>query len=179
MGASPLITPALINTILDQYELNVLGKHGLAHWGRVLENGLRLAETTGARPDVVTYFAMFHDACRLNDRRDIGHGHRGAQLAASLHGEFFDLDDAGFALLYDACVAHTDGGTEGDITIVTCWDADRLDLPRAGITPQPSRLCTEPARDPDTIQWARERSLSDFTPAYVHDQWLRGRTDST
>ncbi len=28
----------------------------------------------------------------------------------------------------------------------TCWDADRLDLPRVGIIPKKDRLCTEAAK---------------------------------
>jgi uncharacterized protein len=49
----------------------------------------------------------------------------------------FDLSDEDFQLLYDACAAHTDGGTQADITIQTCWDADRLDLGRVGMMAAP------------------------------------------
>jgi hypothetical protein len=35
---------------------------------------------------------------------------------------------------------------DGDITVQTCWDADRLDLPRVGIQPLPQFLCTEAAK---------------------------------
>ena len=59
---------------------------------------------------------------------DDGHGQRGAELAAELRGTLFDLPDADFELLYEACARHTDGLTDADITIQTCWDADRLDL---------------------------------------------------
>ena len=47
------------------------------------------------------------------------------------------------------------GQTEADITIQTCWDADRLDLGRVWIIPDPDRLCTEPARDPALIERGR------------------------
>ena len=59
-------------------------------------------------------------------------------------------------LLCRACTGHTAGGIgeHEDITIRTCWDADRLDLLRAGITPNPKYLCTPAARDPDVITWA-------------------------
>jgi hypothetical protein len=30
-----------------------------------------------------------------------------------------------------------------DVTIQTCWDADRLDLGRVGIRPDPARMGTE------------------------------------
>lgn len=46
----------------------------------------------------------------------------------------------------------------GDPTIATCWDADRLDLLRVGIRPDPARLVTEAARDPEVLEWAMARS---------------------
>jgi uncharacterized protein len=49
---------------------------------------------------------------------------------------------------------HSDGHVRGDLTVQACWDADRLDLARAGITPHPKRLCTDPARAPQTIEAA-------------------------
>jgi uncharacterized protein len=58
-----------------------------------------------------------------------------------------------------------------DITIQTCWDADRLDLGRVGIVPDPARLCTVAARDPDLIRWAIERSRDGCTPSIVHQPW--------
>ena len=39
---------AVIHAVLDEYVLPWHGDHGVAHWARVLENGLRLAEETGA-----------------------------------------------------------------------------------------------------------------------------------
>ena len=55
---------------------------------------------------------------------------------------------------------HSDGIQEGDATVRTCWDADRLDLPRVGIHPDPERLYTAPARHPAFIEWARKRAQS-------------------
>ena len=62
--------PAVIAAVRAQYRLDWDGIHGLAHWERVRENGLRLAGITGARTDVVELFAYFHDACRHNNSRD-------------------------------------------------------------------------------------------------------------
>ena len=62
-------------------------------------------------------------------------------------------------LLAFACRHHSDGMTDGDITVQTCWDADRLDLGRVGIRPHPAKLCTAAARDVKLIDWAYERSL--------------------
>ena len=39
----------------------VNGDHGVSHWARVLENGLRLAEETGANVEVVSRAGMRHD----------------------------------------------------------------------------------------------------------------------
>ncbi|MFM7531655.1 MAG: hypothetical protein ACKO5J_04035, partial [Rubrivivax sp.] len=46
---------------------------------------------------------------------------------------------------------HSSGLTEADVTVQTCWDADRLDLGRVGIRPSPRYLCTPAARQPETI----------------------------
>src|SRR5208283_1118198 len=108
--------------ILEDYALPWHGSHGVGHWARVLENGLRLAEATSAKVEVVQLFAIFHDSCRIDDN----HGRRGADLAAELRGSLFDLPDEDFELLYDACAHHTDGLVEADVTTQTCWDADRL-----------------------------------------------------
>jgi hypothetical protein len=39
---------AIMQTILDGYPLPLHGTHGVVHWARVLENGLRIAEANGA-----------------------------------------------------------------------------------------------------------------------------------
>lgn len=150
---------AVIEAVRGQYLLDWDGIHGLAHWERVRENGLCLAKRTGARTDVVELFAYFHDACRHNDSRDPEHGPRGAGLARSLAGSVFKIDAAGLDLLVEACTGHTRGGTVAEITVATCWDADRLDLARVGKTPRPELLCTDAACDPAIIAWAGSRSL--------------------
>jgi uncharacterized protein len=69
-----------------------------------------------------------------------------------LRGLLFDLQDTAFRLLHRACAGHTHEQTHTDITIQTCWDADRLDLGRVGITPDPKYLCTEAAKREETIK---------------------------
>jgi uncharacterized protein len=157
-----VLEPRLIQAVLRQYPLHLRGPHGLAHWVRVRENGLRLAELTGAREDVVELFALFHDARRINEGIDPDHGARGGELARDYQGVWFDLDDEGLELLALACRDHSKGTTQGDLTVQTCWDADRLDLFRVGIRPRPDRLCTEAARDPRLIEWAVARSEAPF-----------------
>ena len=56
-----MISHELIKAIRAGFLLDWQGIHGAPHWGRVLDNGLRLAETTGARVEVVELFAFFHD----------------------------------------------------------------------------------------------------------------------
>ena len=166
-----LITPDLLRAIRRQVLLPWRGLHGVVHWARVLENGLRLAAVTGARRDVVALFAVFHDAGRWNDGSDPQHGRRGADLARALHGPLFQLADVGLDLLCTACEHHTHGRTHDDVTVRTCWDADRLDLGRVGKTPDPRQLCTDAARAPDLIAWALQRSQQDHVPDVVESAW--------
>lgn len=119
-----------------------ISSHGPEHWRRVERNGLLLSQHTGANATIVRWFALFHDCRRMNDGYDPGHGLRGAEFAQSLRGKSFQLDDDDFALLYYACANHTEGVAHDDPTIATCWDADRLDLPRVGIIPDPKRMGT-------------------------------------
>ena len=61
----PLNLPRIVNAILEKYALQPDGDHGVAHWARVLDNGLRLANVTGADIEVVQLFAVFHDCKRV------------------------------------------------------------------------------------------------------------------
>jgi hypothetical protein len=54
---------------------------------------------------------------------------------------------------------HAKGLIEADVTVQTCWDADRLDLGRVGIVPDPARLCTAAAKESAMRDWAFARSL--------------------
>jgi uncharacterized protein len=161
----------LIATILDQYVLPPVEIHGVAHWARVMENGLRLARATAAKIEVVQLFAVLHDSKRENEGHDPDHGQRGADFACSLWGKHFHLDDGDFDLLCEACAGHTHERTHPDITIQTCWDADRLDLGRVGILPEPSRLCTDVAKSKEMIRWANRRACSYAVPDFVLDEW--------
>jgi uncharacterized protein len=70
--------PAVLKAVLEDYALPLDGHHGVAHWARVLENGMRLAEETGANIEVVQLFAVLHDSRRLNESTDPEHGPRAA-----------------------------------------------------------------------------------------------------
>jgi uncharacterized protein len=160
---------AILGAILDGYILPVDGFHGVVHWARVLENGLRIAEANGADREVVTLFALFHDSRRVNEDQDDGHGLRGGELARSLRGKLVQLDDDRFDLLFEACRLHTEGHTVGDRTLLACWDADRLDLGRVGITPDPRRLGTKAGRN--LLAWAHVRAVEWYEPTAVLASW--------
>jgi uncharacterized protein len=161
----------VLQSILTDYRLPLNGDHGVSHWARVLENGLRLGETTGADIEVVSLFAVLHDSRRINEGHDPNHGPRAAVFATELRGTIFDLDDHQFSLLTRACEGHTHERTHPDITIQTCWDSDRLDLGRVGIQPHPSRLCTEMAKRPEIIKWADGRACFRVVPDFVLEEW--------
>jgi uncharacterized protein len=169
--SEPMISQALIDSVLAEYSLPLEGIHGLAHWARVLENGRRLAARTGVKIAVVELFALFHDARRVNEGRDDGHGPRAAELARILGKRDFHLPDPDLDLLISACAYHTAGRTDGEITEQTCWDADRLDLYRVGIRPHADYLCTAAAKTPQIIRWAMERSTRPLSPARVAREW--------
>jgi len=143
----------------ERFALDLRGAHGIRHWTRVRENGQRLAKHTGANKQVVELFAVLHDCCRENDGYDLGHGERAADFARTLNGTLIHLADADFALLFEAIRDHEAGRTRGDVTVITCWDADRLDLGRVRVRPDPKYLCTEFAKRKPTIEWAYKRSL--------------------
>ncbi len=115
---------ARIDAFLEDYALPLDGDHGVAHWARVLENGLRLAEETQANVEVVSLFAVLHDSRRINEFGDPDHGPRAAAFAAKLRGRVFELEDSEFRLLCRACEGHTHERTHPDVTIQTCWDSD-------------------------------------------------------
>jgi uncharacterized protein len=153
-----MVPQDLISLVETGFALHLDGIHGRAHWARVRANGLRLTELTGANQRVVELFAILHDSKRLNDGRDPQHGARAAEFARGLLGSLVELSGAEFEILHYACAYHTSGMTEADITVQTCWDADRLDLGRTGIMPDPLRLCTDAAKEASMIEWAYRQS---------------------
>jgi len=153
-----LVTHQLVTCLRQRFSLRWHGIHGASHWARVRWNGLALSERTGANRTVVELFAMVHDVCRDNDSHDPLHGARAAQFLQELRVSVISISDTEAKLLAYACTHHSDGHTEADVTVQTCWDADRLDLGRVGIRPQPRYLCTAAAKQPDFLEHAFQRS---------------------
>lgn len=167
MGSSSRVSipdaARLVEAILERSTGKDSSIHGESHWQRVAAAGLTLLpETPGADPALVFLFALFHDSMRLNDNYDPLHGPRGAALARELRGETFELEDAEMGLLAFACEEHTNGGVGSDPTVGVCWDADRLNLWRVGIRPNPQFLSTEAARSEERIAWARDLQQEHF-----------------
>ena len=135
-----------------EFALNgwVLGEtHGFPHWQRVERNGILLSSENGRiREDinikVVRFFAYLHDKCRLDNWTDIEHGVRAADMLSTIRNTILrDFTDEEVSLLERACRYHTTEHRTGNPTIDVCFDADRLDLGRVGIVPNPRRMATE------------------------------------
>ena len=117
--------------------------HGIEHWDRVARNGEAL-HVPGADMEVVSCFAYLHDVERQSDAYDVEHGPKAAELIGNIRESVLGfLDDKQIGLLKDACTFHTTVPRTGNPTIDTCFDADRLDLPRVGIIPDPNRMATK------------------------------------
>ena len=157
-GRSP-ITRQLVRVLRRKFSLDWTGVHGAPHWARVRANGLVIAQHSRASTKVVELFAFVHDSCRVHDGRDRDHGSRGALFVEEIQTSVLGLSDEETGLLAYACRHHSDGTLDAEVTVQTCWDADRLDLGRVGIRPDPARLCTPAARDRGLIAWAYARSL--------------------
>lgn len=130
----------VLNLVSGRWTLGEI--HGIGHWKRVYENGLRLmSEVTD--PAVLQYFAYLHDSCRADDGEDKYHGERAAEWIRSIrHTYLQELSDEQFVLLQEACRLHTTEERTGNPTIDACFDADRLDLWRVGIKPDPKKMAT-------------------------------------
>ena len=139
-------------------EASVLSRlHGPAHWRRVAVAGARLVGLTpGADPLVVLLFALFHDSMRRHDGSDRGHGSRASRLACKLLEDGDLVSAEQLETLLHAIEGHDAGEASEDPTIGACWDADRLNLWRVGIEPDPALLSTAAARSPGLIEWGRE-----------------------
>lgn len=156
----PLLQP-LLDASVARFELDLHGDHGPRHWRRVLHNATLLAAAENVDARVPGCFAFLHDACRENDFHDPGHGARAARFALELReaGTLPALREAELELLLYACRHHSGTLLEAPRVVQVCWDADRLDLLRVGIQPDPQRLSTPSAREPDFLEAACRHAL--------------------
>ena len=77
-----------------------------------------------------------------------------AELVVSMRPALSFLSDEDVERLRFACEHHTHQDHHDDPTVGACWDADRLELGRVGIDPDPSYFNTVPA-----IELVRSGSL--------------------
>ena len=130
--------------------------HDISHWRQVAKNGELLCECAEKRSHsffhplrklpnlrVVTLFAYLHDSHRIDDGCDMEHGPRAAKaIGEIMHTVLSYLSDEEFRQLQEAIMYHTSANSHPDITVATCFDADRLDLVRLNIQPDPKYMAT-------------------------------------
>src|SRR3989344_3443004 len=147
---------ALLQRIKDQYKLDLNSEHGIYHWNTVNEIGLYLSKETKADKTVVSLFAYLHDSKRINEDYDPEHGVRAALFARELYDEkLIDITADQLENLMTACKFHSQSEIKPDnITIATCWDADRLDLWRLGATPDPEFLFSDYAKKKKSFEFS-------------------------
>lgn len=119
--------------------------HGMSHLERVERNGRKIAACyPEANLNIIVAFAYLHDACRESDNHDPGHGPRAALLVDQIrHSILTTLSDEEIGELKTACRLHTSTHRTGNLNVDICFDADRLDLGRVGIMPDPEKMATQ------------------------------------
>lgn len=116
--------------------------HGIDHWDRVADNAESL-KTKEVNMLVVKAFAYIHDVEREDEDEDPYHGARAARLVDKIRSTVLSfLNDREIEQLKKACRLHTSTWKTEDATVNACFDADRLDLGRVGITPDPNKMAT-------------------------------------
>ncbi len=131
---------------IEHTKMNVNSIHGIGHWDRVAKYAEDLS-TVDVDLLVVKAFAYVHDVERENDGYDLLHGPRAAALVDNIRDtELAFLNDDEVRQLKEACELHTTTLRTEDATVNACFDADRLDLGRVGITPNPDKMATVQGR---------------------------------
>lgn len=155
------IVHSALELVKPQFRLHLQhGWHGISHWPRVWVNARFLCQELGVDSTVPCWFAYLHDSQRYDEGTDGEHGARAATWALKLRSEKkLVLTDDQFDDLHQAMTHHSDGHTRAPLVQQICWDADRLDLGRVGVMPDPRYLCTELAKQGDVIRAAYARSV--------------------
>lgn len=129
----------------DEFPAYVSWFHGVTHWEHIEKFGLMMAkECPGADTDVIRWFAYIHDCRRGTEGWCEEHGRIAAKFIAKIRNTFLsDLSDEQITILRLACRSHTVKRRTKEITADICLDADRLDLYRVGIKPDPKLMASE------------------------------------
>lgn len=157
--------------VLKKFDHEATGDfHGPDHWNRVCNHGHAVSRAMGIDPLVPHIFAWVHDSQREHDGYDTVHGREAVVFIHENRETLFAfLSDEQISELSYACELHSDGETEGGPLVRACWDADRLDLWRVDITPNPRYMCTPYGKD----QWNIEKAC-DYSD---RDREANGITD--
>ncbi len=137
----------IVKKIKQQLKISPDSIHAESHWKRVAFFGEYIAKKEGLNTHLIKLFAYFHDSKRHNDSYDPKHGPRAAEYVKTFKLTELGLNEKEREQLIFACRYHTYEKKTEDRDILACWDSDRLDLPRIGITIDPDRLFTKTAQN--------------------------------
>lgn len=129
--------------------------HGYNHWKNVEKIGHYIADKNGADKEVISAFAFLHDIGRTRESEEAGHGKEAFKIITEqLSKDKLELSADQYRKLLDAVFQHDMANAESDdITVQTCWDADRLDLPRVYIFPDRELLYTKEGKSEETFNY--------------------------
>ena len=137
----------IIKKIKQELKISLNSIHAESHWNSVASFGEYISKKEGLNTHLIRLFAYFHDSKRHNDSYDPEHGPRAAEFVKTFKLSELGLNEKEREQLIFACRYHTYEKKTEDRDILACWDSDRLDLPRVGITIDPDRLFTKTAKN--------------------------------
>ena len=142
----------ILDLIKKEFKIDFYGDHGIKHWERVYKNAQILANHYRIKSEVFELFALLHDSKREDEYRDIEHGKRASIFVKQLlANNLIVLSSKDKERLVFACENHTKQDTSNplckDLIVQICFDSDKLDLGRVGMTPDANRMSTSYAKD--------------------------------
>lgn len=140
-----------------QFKLEIAADsiHGYNHWKNVEKFGNYIADKNGADKKVISNFAFLHDIGRTAEYKEPGHGQKSAEIIKKFFSAgSLELNNQQYEKLLEAVAEHENSAAKSDdMTIQTCWDADRLDLPRVYIFPDKNLLYTAVGKSEETFDY--------------------------
>ena len=166
---------SLLQRVLRDFRLDPWGHHGIRHWARVRRNGRLIAQhTPGVDLLVLDLFAVLHDWQRHDEHEDPEHGWRGRAKLVSIEHWLPPMSKGQREQLNHAIEYHSDGRAEAkDVTVAACWNADRLDLGRVGISPDPDRMSPLALPDEQAFFLACSSGFAEFGKQKRMKKWTR------
>jgi uncharacterized protein len=130
--------------------------HGIEHWDNVYKNALKLKDND-INLNVLYAFAYLHDSARFNDGIDLYHGARAVENVKKLSKTILkNLNEEEIIILCHACQYHNIEDRTTNNTVNACYDADRLDLIRVNIIPDPFQMASKKGAEIATeLYWER------------------------